>query len=175
VGPDRELPPVILKRSAMASTRTFSLKCIKCRQKAVELAPIAYHIEICHDGRKYDIDIPELVVPKCKNCGNFSLDDEANRIIDNAFRDQANLLTPENIREGRDKLGLNQQQIAEHLGIAVSTLSRWETGAQIQQRVMDRYLRAFFALPKLRDYLRHLTDKRTSDQEGVNAVDTVVS
>ena len=41
---------------------------------------------------------------------------------------------------------------AQALQIAEATLSRWETGAQIQQRSMDRLLRAFFDLEPLRTY-----------------------
>jgi hypothetical protein len=44
--------------------------------------------------------------------------------------------------------------LADLLGVAVFTLSRWETGAQIQQRSLDRFLRAFFKLPELREALQ---------------------
>ena len=32
------------------------------------------------------------------------------------------------IRRNRDDLGLSQRVLAEHLGVAVETISRWETG-----------------------------------------------
>ena len=73
-----------------------------------------------------------------------------------AFRHHASLLTPEEIRSGREKLGLNRQAFAQCFGIAVSTLSRWETGSQIQQRFHDGILRAFFAMPDLRTFLAKL-------------------
>jgi hypothetical protein len=38
-----------------------------------------------------------------------------------------------------------QPEPAARLGIAVSTLSRWETGAPVQQHSLDRFLRIFFA------------------------------
>jgi putative zinc finger/helix-turn-helix YgiT family protein len=78
------------------------------------------------------------------------LDEEANLRISAAFREQAGLLSPEEIRQYRTALGLKQQELADLLGVAVSTLSRWETGAQIQQRSLDRFLRSFFKLPELR-------------------------
>jgi hypothetical protein len=40
-----------------------------------------------------------------------------------------------------------------YLQIADATLSRWETGAQIQQRSMDRLLRGFFFVPEFRRFL----------------------
>ncbi len=138
--------------------REFSRKCGKCRQRAVELAAVPYTTQIDHDGRKYTVIIPDLIVPRCANCGTISLDDEANQQISAAFRKQAGLLSPEQIRSQRLALGLTQQTLAELLGVAVFTLSRWETGAQIQQRSLDRFLRAFFKLPELRQALQREGD-----------------
>src|SRR5438132_92851 len=126
------------------SQRAFSKKCGHCRERAVVLQPVDYSVEIDHDGRTYTVKISGLVVPKCGQCGTFVLDDFANQQISAAFRREACLLSPEEIRSQRTALGLTQQALADHLGIAVSTLSRWETGAQIQQRVLDRILRAYF-------------------------------
>jgi putative zinc finger/helix-turn-helix YgiT family protein len=133
--------------------REFSSKCSQCRQRAVVLATVPYTVQVDHDGRKYTVTIPEFVVPRCANCGNVVLDEEANRAISAAFRKQAGLLAPEEIRQQRLALGLTQQELADRLGVAESTLSRWETGAQIQQRPFDRFLRAFFVLPELRNAL----------------------
>jgi putative zinc finger/helix-turn-helix YgiT family protein len=132
------------------SERLFSPKCGKCRQRAMALAKVAYSTSIDHDGRTYTVTIPDLVVPRCSHCGTIALDEEANRHISEAFRKQVGLLTPEQIRRQRSGLGLTQQEMADLLGLAVSTLSRWETGAQIQQRALDRFVRAFFLLPQLR-------------------------
>ena len=136
--------------------RLYSPKCSSCRQRKMALAARHYSVTINHDGRKYDVEIPSLTVPTCSNCGAFVLDDQANEDIDLAFRHHAGLLTPEEIRAGREKHGMNQQAFARTFGIAVSTLSRWETGSQIQQRFHDGILRAFFAMPDLRFFLAAL-------------------
>jgi len=130
--------------------RPFSKKCSTCRERAVALTTVPYSVQIDHDGRKYTVTIPDLVVPRCGKCGAIVLDEEANRQISAAFRKEAGLLSPEEIRQHRTALGLTQQALADLLGVAVYTLSRWETGAQIQQRSLDRFLRAVFALPELR-------------------------
>jgi putative zinc finger/helix-turn-helix YgiT family protein len=135
------------------SDRAFSPKCGKCRQRAVGLATVPYTTTFDHDGRKYTVTVPDLVVPRCSNCGTIALDEEANRRLSAAFREQAGLLAPQQIRDNRIALGLTQQALADLLGVGVSTLSRWETGAQIQQRSLDRFLRAFFTLPPLRTAL----------------------
>src|SRR4051794_36860093 len=81
--------------------REFSKKCGKCRQRAVALAEVEYTTQVDHDGRKYTVIIPSLSVPKCGNCGTIVLDEEANRKISEAFRTQAGLLAPEEIRRQR--------------------------------------------------------------------------
>jgi putative zinc finger/helix-turn-helix YgiT family protein len=111
---------------------------------------VPYTTQIDHDCRKYTVTIPDLVVPKCGNCGTIVLDEEANRRISAAFREMAGLLSPDEIRNQRLALGLTQQDLADLLGVAVSTLSRWETGGQIQQRSLDRFMRIFFRFPSVR-------------------------
>ena len=133
--------------------RAFSRKCGKCRQRAVAIESIAYSIQIDHDGRKYPVTIPALTVPRCSNCQTIAIDAEADRQIDEAFRREAKLLTGNQIRENRLRFGLKQEELADLLGISVSTLSRWETGAQVQQRCMDKLLRAFFEVPEVRQWL----------------------
>jgi putative zinc finger/helix-turn-helix YgiT family protein len=127
------------------------------------LATIPYTIRIDHDGRKYDVSIPALSVPKCGNCGAISIDADAEKQISDAFHKQARLLTPEEILQGREALGLTQKEMADLLGIADATLSRWETGIQVQQRSFDKFLRAFFASPALRKYFQSL---QTADAGG---------
>jgi len=129
------------------TTRTYPKRCGKCGQKAMRLATLSYATTIDHDGRAYRVEVPGLTVPQCGNCQAISIDEEADRQISAAFRREARLLTPEEIRQGRDKLGLTQKQFANLLGVGEATISRWETGAQIQQRAMDRFLRVCLATP----------------------------
>src|SRR5437762_341779 len=72
-----------------------------------------------------------------------------------AFWREARLLAPEEIRAGRERLALTQKQFANLLGVGEATVSRWETGAQIQQRAMDRFLRVCLASPAAVDLLRN--------------------
>ena len=48
---------------------------------------------------------------------------------------------------------LHQTQLAERLGVAAETISRWENGALIQSRSMDNLLRVYFAIPEVRNVL----------------------
>ena len=40
--------------------------------------------------------------------------------------------------------------MAEQLGVAVETISRWENGVLTRTRAMDRYLRVYFGVPAAR-------------------------
>src|SRR5260370_37911858 len=137
------------------TTRRYPKRCGKCGQKTMHLSTRFHASRIEHDGRAYLVEIPALTVPQCGNCQAISIDDEADRQISAAFRRQAGLLAPEEIRQGRDKLGLTQKQFANLLGVGEATVSRWETGAQIQQRAMDRFLRVCLASPAAVELLRN--------------------
>jgi putative zinc finger/helix-turn-helix YgiT family protein len=136
------------------TTKPFPWKCTHCREKTVRLVVIPYSTQINHDGRSYQVVIPGLEVARCEKCGEVLLHDMATRRISEAFRQGVGLLTPEQIRKKREALGLTQKELANFLGIAEATLSRWETGSQIHQRSLDRLLRLFFAFENVRDALR---------------------
>jgi putative zinc finger/helix-turn-helix YgiT family protein len=147
-------------------------KCAKCREKAVSPTIEEYHLTLDHDGRTYELIVPDLTVLVCANCKNRVLDREANARLDDALRAKAGLLFPSEIRQGRLRLDFSQAHLAELLTIGEATLSRWETGAQIQSHHMDVMLRAFFDVPSFRKYLetRLLTQKGlTTPTELANA------
>jgi putative zinc finger/helix-turn-helix YgiT family protein len=121
----------------------------------MELATVLYATTIEHDGRAYPVSIPDLTVPRCANCRAISIDDAADQEISAAFRREAKLLAPDDIRQGRETLRLTQKQLANLLGVGEATVSRWETGAQIQQRAMDRFLRLCFTSHEAVELLRN--------------------
>jgi len=139
-------------------TKPFPWKCAHCREREVYPAVIDYATTIEHDGRSYDIDIPDLETPQCKLCDRLVIVDEANRRVTQEFRKKAGLLSPDQIRSCREALGLTQQQLAEHLEIAESTVCRWETGVQVQQRSLNKLLCAFFFSPISRAFLMSNTN-----------------
>ena len=134
--------------------KPFPWKCGECGQRAVHPATLdTYSADLDHDGRTHRITVGQFPVARCERCGAIVLDDVANRRLSEALRAAAGLLQPNEIRAGREQLGLTQKELAHYLQIAEATLSRWETGAQIQQRSMDRLLRGFFSVPEFRRFL----------------------
>ena len=133
--------------------KPFPWRCLECGKKEVWPAVVSHTSEIRHDGRLYTLKVPKLHVPRCKACGELIFENDADEQIASALREQLGLLSPEEIRGNRDKLGLSQRELAEHLGVAVETISRWENGVLILSRAMDRYLRLYFTVPAARSAL----------------------
>jgi putative zinc finger/helix-turn-helix YgiT family protein len=119
-------------------------------------ATIDYSAEMEHDGRAYTVTVPSLDVLLCDQCPAKVLPDASYERLADALRRQASLLMPSEIVAKRTGLGLNQKDFAQLLGVAPETVSRWETGGQIQQRVMNDFMRAVFDVPELREYLKGL-------------------
>ncbi len=117
-------------RDALTSgDRPFPWRCPHCLAKDVWPEVMPYTAKSKHDGVEYAIDIPALEIPKCRNCGELLFSYHVDEQIRDALRSRLRLLTPAQIRAGRKALSLHQSQLAERLGVAAETISRWENGA----------------------------------------------
>jgi putative zinc finger/helix-turn-helix YgiT family protein len=143
-----KLPPPV------GRDRPYPWRCVEC--KADEVFPQAtdYTTTVKHDGRPYSIHIPDLAIPTCRNCGDQLFTAESDDRIIAALRAQIGLLTPQEVLTQRSGLDLTQQEMAEQIGVAKETISRWETGALIQSRAMDNLMRLFFGSEDVRRLLR---------------------
>lgn len=133
--------------------KPFPWKCGTCRQRGLVPAVVDYQTELIYDGCAYTLSLPGLSVFRCEQCGAIVLNDEADRKITDALRTAAGLLSPEQIRRGRERFGLSQKQLAHYLQVGEETLARWETGGQMQSRAMDRLLRIYFQVPEGRRFI----------------------
>jgi putative zinc finger/helix-turn-helix YgiT family protein len=137
-----EMPP--------SQGKPFPWRCPECGKKEVRPATLRHTSQIKHDGRLRTVEIPRLRTAQCGACGELVFDHDADKQIAQALRKQLGLLSGDQIRKNREALGLSQRVLAEHLGVAVETISRWENGALTQTRAMDRYLRVYFGVPAAR-------------------------
>lgn len=130
--------------------KPFPWRCPECGKKEARPATIQHVSKIKHDGRLYSVTVPKLRAPRFDACGELIFDNDADAQIAQALREQLGLLLGEQIRKNREDLGLSQRSMAEQLGVAVETISRWENGVLTQTRAMDRYLRVYFGVPAAR-------------------------
>ena len=114
---------------------------------------IDYPARINYDGRIVSFLAKDISIPICQNCGDKRFTLDVDDQINAALCAHLGLLTPERIRAEIERLGLSQKQVAERLGIAEATLSRWVSKQVIQSRAMDNYLRVFFQFPEVRTAL----------------------
>ena len=122
-------------------------KCPMCRERQLGLVTTHHETSVYHDDKEYVVTFPDLVIFSCSVCGNriVPMDSEERLMV--ALRQAAVLLTPDEIRDNRVRVGLSQEKLASELGVTEDTLSRWEAGLLIQSRSLDNDLRAYFSLP----------------------------
>ena len=135
--------------------RPFPWPCADCCTRTVLPTVIDdYTAKVKHDGVVYELHLPSLEVPRCQTCGETYSTNAVDEQVSDALRTRLIFLTPAQMQQGIKKLKLSQQQLAERLGVAQETISRWVNGALIQSRAMDNLLRLYFALPEVRAVLR---------------------
>lgn len=111
----------------------------------------------------YPVNEETILVPRiahlhCAACGEEVLDvSSARKLREGAFaiyRRRHRLLSGRHIRDLRNRLGLTQVELARLLRLGPNTLSRWESGANVQSGAMDVLLRLLRDLPDALPYLR---------------------
>jgi putative zinc finger/helix-turn-helix YgiT family protein len=142
------------KKPRAAKPRPFPWLCINCFTPTVVPTVIDYTAKVKQDGVIHELHLPGIEVPRCQTCGQLTVTTEVDEQVSDALRARLRLLTPAQMRKGIENLGLKQQELAERLGVAAETISRWLHGALIQSRAMDNLLRLYFAVPEVREVLQ---------------------
>ena len=105
-----------------------------------------------------EISVPETSHLRCPKCGEIVLRlDEIRHLNQTAldiYRRKCGLLSADEIRSLRERLGLTQVELGRLLRLGSNTLSRWEAGRNVQTAAMDVLLRLIRDLPGSLDYLR---------------------
>jgi HTH-type transcriptional regulator/antitoxin MqsA len=130
-------------------TAPAAVVCPVCGANEVELVRERRQIA-ADDGTTLDFD-DELT--RCKKCGvdyytrDQSLASSRSRAA--VLRAYEGLLSPQEIRAIRDRLGYTQAQLEQVLGVGRKTVVRWEKGTVRQSRLADRFLRTLAAHPNI--------------------------
>jgi putative zinc finger/helix-turn-helix YgiT family protein len=105
-----------------------------------------------------DIAVPGASHLRCPSCGEIVLRlDQARHLQEAAherYRQKHGLLSADEIRALRERLGVTQGALADLLRLGSNTLSRWESGRNVQTASMDVLLRMLRDVPGTVDYLR---------------------
>ena len=84
---------------------------------------------ITYKGEEISFKVESYI---CEECGIEVATIEQAAVIQNiiadAYRKKVGLLTGEEIKEQREKLGLTQKELAKGAGVGVASIKRWENG-----------------------------------------------
>jgi HTH-type transcriptional regulator/antitoxin MqsA len=107
-----------------------------------------------------ETSVPSALHLSCPRCGEIVLRfADSRRLYEDAvasYRKKHHLLAAAEIRALREHLGLTQADLARLLRLGANTISRWESGRNVQTAAMDILLRLIRDLPGSIDYLRSL-------------------
>lgn len=105
-----------------------------------------------------DIAVPSAVHLRCPKCGEVMLRfQDSKRLGEDAiaiYRKKHGLLSADEIRAIRERFDLTQADLTRLLHLGANTISRWESGRNVQTEAMDILLRMIRDLPQSLPYLR---------------------
>lgn len=105
-----------------------------------------------------EITVPSAAHLKCPKCHEVVLrSQDARRLSEDAiaiYRRKHGLLSADQIRAIRERFDLTQAEFARLVRLGANTLSRWESGRNVQTEAMDTLLRLIRDLPGTIEYLR---------------------
>lgn len=107
-----------------------------------------------------EIAVPSSGHLRCPKCGEIVLRfQDSKRLGEDAialYRKKHGLLSADEIRAIRERFNLTQADLTRLLHLGANTISRWESGRNVQTEAMDILLRMIRDLPHSLDYLRAL-------------------
>jgi putative zinc finger/helix-turn-helix YgiT family protein len=105
-----------------------------------------------------EVSVPSALHLRCPKCDEVVLRfSDARRLQEDAirvYRKKHGLLSADGIRALRERFGLTQSELARLLHLGANTISRWESGRNVQTEAMEMLLRLLRDLPGSLDYLR---------------------
>lgn len=105
-----------------------------------------------------EISIPDYMTYVCPGCQEAIVDPEtlkkSGKLLKDFQRKVDGLLTGQQIKTIRQKLGLTQEQMSEIVGGGLKSLARYESGQICQSKAMDNLLRILDAYPEMLNVIR---------------------
>lgn len=105
-----------------------------------------------------DVSVPSALHLRCPKCDEVVLRfSDARRLREDAiaiYKKKHGLLSAHEIRALRERFDLTQSELARLLHLGANTISRWESGRNVQTEAMEMLLRLLRDLPGSLAYLR---------------------
>ena len=105
-----------------------------------------------------EIAVPDAAHLRCPKCHEVVLRmDQARKLREralDAYRSRYDLLSADEIRSIRERHHVTQGQLARLLRLGGNTISRWESGRNVQTAAMDVLLRLIRDIPESLRYLK---------------------
>ena len=102
--------------------------------------------------------VKDLRVKRCTECKEEFMPKEALERVQAEKHKRRGLLTMEQLKEIRLRLGYTQVEMAELLGVGKKTYLRWEKGLYLQNTSMDRYIRLIAENPENIKILKRINE-----------------
>jgi putative zinc finger/helix-turn-helix YgiT family protein len=105
-----------------------------------------------------EISVRSVLHLRCPKCDEIVLrSSDARRLQEDAiafYRKKHRLFSADEIRALRERFDLTQADLARLLHLGANTISRWESGRNVQTEAMEMLLRLLRDLPGSLDYFR---------------------
>ena len=109
------------------------IRCIQCAQ--ADLQPKTVQLPGTIRSENYTAEMQGL---ECPNCGYKTIEGatmpEYGRLLADKYRAAHGLLTSDEIRARRRRLGMSQAKFAQYVGVGLASIKRWEMG-----RIQDKH------------------------------------
>src|SRR2546421_12140352 len=138
--------------------------CPSCGAPSLERRFVKDRFEYGAEDKTVWVEAENVPVEICARCHETFSGPEAARVRHDAICKTLGLLTPSEIRNLRERLGMTQEQFADWTGIGVATISRWERGRWLQTRAHDRFLRTLHENRVLREVIESFPEAKRNFQ-----------
>jgi len=144
------------KEKASRPTSRRALAADACPQCATMMTERRSALKLPVNGE--DVPVPSAVHLRCPKCDEVALRfSDSRRLQEDAiaiYRRKHGLLSADEIRAIRERFGLTQSELAHLLHLGANTISRWESGRNVQTEAMEMLLRLIRDLPGSIEYIR---------------------
>ena len=143
-------------KKAKGSRQPRKLPDDACPECGTVMRPSTAELGFTINGEK--VSVPDVSHLACPSCGEVVLRYEESKAMQaraaELYRSSHSLLSAAEIRALRRSRNLTQAQLAALLQLGLNTVSRWESGRNVQSGAMDILLKVLRDVPGALEYLK---------------------